>query len=454
MGNRGKTANRETRGAKDRPRVVILGAGFGGLTAAKMLAKADVDVIVVDKKNHHLFQPLLYQVATASLSPAHIAAPIRRVLRKQRNASVVLGHANAVDTDTKHVILEQSTLPYDYLIVATGSEHSYFGHDDWAERAPGLKSIAEATEIRTRFLQAFERAEQESDDDARRRELTFVVVGAGPTGVELAGTMAEIAKTSIVRDYREIDTTTARVILIEGMDRALPTYPDKSSEHAKRQLEELGVEVILGELVTGMDDDGVTTSEDRRIEAGTVFWAAGVKAEGIGEKLGAETDKGGHVKVNPDLSIPDHPETLVIGDLALLEDPKTGEQIPNVAQKAIQMGRFAARLIRREVESGGRSEREQFHYVDKGMMATIGRNKAVANLRGRTFSGLPAWLLWAMVHVYFLIGFRNRLAVMWSWIYEYITFDRGARLITGEAVPELERPRTPEPEAAQEATHA
>lgn len=438
--------------------MVILGAGFGGLTAAKELARADVDVIVVDKRNHHLFQPLLYQVATASLSPAHIAAPIRRTLRHQKNASVVLGRAKAVDTKAKRVILEQSALAYDYLIVATGSENSYFGHEEaWGKLAPGLKSISEATDIRGRFLGAFERAEQESDEAARRRELTFVVVGAGPTGVELAGTMAEIARSSIVRDYREIDTSEAHVILIEGMERVLPTYPEKSSADAKRQLEELGVEVILGELVTEMDERGVTTSGDRRIEAGTIFWAAGVQAERIGDKLGVETDKGGYVHVNPDMSIAGRPEVLVIGDLAKISDPRTGEEVPNVAQKAIQMGRHAARLIKREVKSGvgpGGGERESFRYFDKGMMATIGRHRAVADLRGRTFSGFPAWLLWALVHVYFLIGYRNRLSVMASWIWEYITFDRGARLITREAVPKLEQPRTPEPVAAQEATHA
>ncbi|MDX1675108.1 MAG: NAD(P)/FAD-dependent oxidoreductase [Longimicrobiales bacterium] len=412
-----------------RPRVVILGGGFGGLYCAKALAGVDVDITVVDRHNYHLFQPLLYQVATASLSPADVASPIRGILKRQANAEVWLGEAVGVDVQERMVRLKDGALQYDYLVVATGATHDYFGNDEWAERAPGLKTVDDALEIRRRFLLAFEAAEREADPDARRRLLTFVIVGAGPTGVELAGAMAEIAAESIPRDFRFINTASARIILMEGADRVLPPYPPELSESARRQLESLGVEVRTGELVTDIDEVGVYVG-DELIPAGNIFWAAGVAASPIGASLGAPTDDAGRVIVEDDCSIPGHPEVFVVGDLALIE--QDGESLPGVAQVAIQSGRHVARAIRRDLR--GR-ERPAFRYRDKGSLATIGRNAAVADFERLRFGGFFAWLLWVFVHILYLIGFRNRLLVMIQWAWAWLTYARGIRLITGQ--PEL-----------------
>jgi NADH dehydrogenase len=417
------------------PRVVILGGGCGGLYCARALARAPVRVTLVDRQNYHSFQPLLYQVATASLSPADIASPIRSILRRQDNVEVWLGEASAVDVDRRRVVLEGGELDYDYLVVATGVTHTYFGHDEWASRAPGLKTMDDALEIRRRFLLAFEAAEREADPVARRRLLTFVIVGGGPTGVELAGAMAEIARESIPRDFRFIDTTTARIILVEGADRVLPAYPVSLSAKARRQLEQLGVIVRTGELVTDVDGTGARLGEGR-IDAGNVFWAAGVQASPIGSSLGAEQDRAGRVMVAEDLSVPGRPEVFVIGDLAhIVQDGRT---LPGVAQVALQGGRHAARLIRGDLE--GRS-RTVFRYRDRGNLATIGRAAAVADLGRLRFSGLPAWLAWVFIHILYLIGFRNRLLVMLQWAWAWATYQRGIRLITGQPAVRLERAR-------------
>lgn len=437
-----------------RPRVVIVGAGFAGLYAAQALSRAPVDVVVLDRSNHHLFQPLLYQVATAALSPADIASPIRKILRSQNNATVALAEVKRIDVGRRCVCFEEGELEYDYLIVATGATHSYFGNDDWEELAPGLKSIDDATEIRRRFLAAFEAAELEADEDARRAALTFVIVGGGPTGVELAGAMAEIARTVIPRDFRFIDTATARVILLEGDDRVLAAYPRALSESAKRQLEQLGVEVRIGRYVTEIDERGVVAG-DERINASNVFWAAGVTASPLGGTMGVETHKDGRVIVEPDLSIPGHPDVFVVGDLASAKKAKADEPVPGVAPAAIQMGRHAARVIRDESRAAKAGKpapkRPAFEYVDKGSLATIGRSKAVGVIRGVQISGLPAWLAWAGVHVLFLILFRSRVAVMLSWIWTYFFFDRGARLITGVVDLPLKSPRKAPPLRVREA---
>jgi NADH dehydrogenase len=432
-------------------RVVIIGGGFGGLNAAKQLRRAPVEVTLIDRRNHHLFQPLLYQVATAALSPADIAAPIRRVLSRQRNTTVILGEVTAIDVVTRRVRLDDGgAIEYDYLIVASGATHSYFGHDEWERFAPGLKTLDDATEIRRRFLLAFEMAERESDSGLRRARLTFIVVGAGPTGVELAGTMSELARRAIPADFRLIDTTSARVILLEALDRVLPAMPPDLSKRAQRDLEDLGVEVRLSSRVTQIDEGGVMIS-DERIAAHNVIWAAGVQASPLGALLGAETDRHGRVVVQPDLSIEGHPEVFVIGDLAKVVDPKSKREVPGVAPAAMQMGRFVARVIERECRaitapsSASDSltpavsrprmlegQRQPFRYRDKGLLATIGRAKAVAAIGRLHFAGLFAWLLWATVHILYLIGFRNRFAVMLNWAWAYVIFQPGARLITGE----------------------
>jgi NADH dehydrogenase len=408
-----------------RSRVVIIGGGFGGLYAARALRRAPVDVTLVDRRNHHLFQPLLYQVASAALNPSDIAYPIRAALRRQRNARVLLAEAESIDVDRRIVTLDDGELEYDYLIVATGATHAYFGHDEWAEHAPGLKSIEDALEIRRRVLLAYEAAERETDTALRREWLTFVVVGAGPTGVELAGALAEIARHSLAKDFRSIDPADACVILLEGGDRVLPPYVPKLSAKAQRQLEKLGVEVRTKSLVTGIDDRGVDIGGDR-IGARTVLWAAGVAASPLARSLGAQLDRAGRVEVEADLSVPGHPEVFVIGDLAAAGAPDA--RVPGVAPAAIQGGRHAAQCIRRAVRE---LPSEPFRYRDKGSLATIGRAAAVADFGRLKFGGFFAWAAWMLIHIFFLIGFRTKVFVMLSWAWAYLTFRRGARLITG-----------------------
>lgn len=418
------------------PHVVIVGGGFGGLYCAKALKKAPVRITVIDRRNFHLFQPLLYQVATASLSPADIAAPIRGVLRNQQNTEVWMAEVVDIDVASRRLILEDAAVDYDYLVLATGATHGYFGHPEWAERAPGLKTIDDATEIRRRFLLAFEEAEREANDEARRRQLTFVIVGGGPTGVELAGAMAEIARKVIPEDFRAINTASARILLLEGGPRILPAYPEKLSAKAQRQLEKLGVEVRVNALVTQIEEHFVCVGEDR-IPAGNVYWAAGVAASPLGARLGAPLDRVGRVHVEPDCSVPGHPEIFVIGDLAHLEE--NGRLLPGVCQTAMQMGEHTARMIRNDLEQ---KARHSFHYRDKGNLATIGRAAAVADIHGMQLAGLPAWLIWVFVHIMYLIGFKNRIVVMIQWAWAYIGYRRGIRLITGEPEMHLKQPRT------------
>jgi NADH:ubiquinone reductase (H+-translocating) len=406
------------------PRVVIVGAGFGGLSAATALRHEKVEVTVIDRRNYHLFQPLLYQVATAGLSPADIAQPIRSILRHQRNATVLLGRVTGVDTQARDVLIGNRRVPYDYLIVATGARHNYFGHDEWEAVAPGLKNIEDATAVRRRILLAFEEAENAAHADERVPMLTFAIVGGGPTGVELAGAIAELAKTALVADFRKIRPHDARVLLIEAGPRLLPAFPERLSAVAKRALERLGVEVRLGAAVTACDEQGVMVGEER-IQAGVVLWAAGVAASPAAKWLAAASDRAGRVKVNPDLSLPGHPEIFVIGDTALAADP-----LPGVAAVAKQAGTYVAGVIRARLR--GRPTRP-FRYRNLGNLATIGRTAAVADFGWLRLTGWIAWLLWSVVHIYFLIGFRNRLVVALDWLWAYLTFQRGARLITGHS---------------------
>lgn len=419
---------------KNAPRVIILGGGFAGLYAARALARSHSEVTVIDRNNHHLFQPLLYQVATASLNPADIAAPIRQILKGQANCCVLMGEVSSIDAVGRLVRLTDGEEPYDYLIVATGATHSYFGHDDWSKHAPGLKDASDALEIREKFLLSFEAAEREPDPACRRSILTFVVIGGGPTGVELAGAMAEIARRAIPKEFRRIDTTTARIILLEGGPRLLAAFPPHLSVRAKQELESMGVEVWVGSPVTAIDDRSVTIGEER-IATRNVFWAAGVKASPVGATLGAATDRAGRVLVGPDLSIPGHPDVFVVGDLAAIKDIKTNEQVPAVAPAAMQMGAFVGRLIATEIERGpnpssARAPRPRFVYKDKGNLATIGRARAVGLINGRAFAGFPAWALWLGIHIVYLIGFRNRVLVLIQWAWAYFRYERGARLIT------------------------
>jgi NADH:ubiquinone reductase (H+-translocating) len=413
-----------------RARVVIVGGGFGGLRAAKALADAPVQVTLVDRRNHHLFQPLLYQVATAALSPADIAQPIRSVLRGQPNLEVILAGVDSIDVAASEVVLDEgaSRLPYDYLILAAGANHAYFGHDEWAPSAPGLKTLENALDIRRRILTSFEEAEREPDPARRKALMTFVVVGGGPTGVEMAGAIAEIARFSLARDFRHIDTRDAKVILIEAGTQLLSAFPDRLSRHALQDLERLGVDVRFGKPVTAITSNAVTVG-DEIIPANTIVWAAGVQASPLGRSLGVELDRAGRVLINPDLSVPGHPEIFVIGDMASLKDAR-GRPFPGVAQVAMQQGAWAAANIQRAIE--GKPARP-FRYRDLGNMATIGRNSAVADIRGLRLTGFVAWLAWAVVHILNLIGFRNRVLVALQWLWDYLTFQRGARLITGVA---------------------
>ena len=402
------------------PRVAIIGCGFGGLWAAKALRRAGVEVTVVDRTNHHLFTPLLYQVATAGLSAPSIAAPIRHILAGQRNATMLMAEVNGIDVAKRSVALEGGgEIPYDYLVVAAGSVNHYFGHDNWAPYAPALKTLDDALEIRARILTAYERAERESDPARRAAWLTFVVIGGGATGVELAGTLAEIARHTLRGEFRHFDPRKARVVLVEGTDRVLPPYTPDLSEKARLQLERLGVTVWLGKLVTSVDAEGVTMGAER-LEAKTVLWAAGVASSPLGRFLGAELDRAGRVKVAPDLSVPGHPEVFVVGDLALVPG------VPGIAPAAKQMGRLAAVNIQRSLAG---KPRKKFVYRDYGQLATIGRNRAVAMFGRLHLSGYPAWLTWLVAHIYFLIDFRNRLAVLIDWAWSYWTYDRYARII-------------------------
>lgn len=420
--------------AEDRPVVVIVGGGFAGLACARALKRAPVEVVLVDRRNHHLFQPLLYQVATAALSPANIAAPIRRIMRRQRNCTVVMGEVEAIDAGAKTIRIAGNERRYESLVLACGMRHNYFGHDEWQRVAPGLKSVDDALEIRQRVLLAFEAAEVEADEAARRAQLTFVVIGAGPTGVELAGAIAEIATQSIPRDFRRVDTRTAKVVLVEGAGRVLPTFHEESSERAKRSLEGLGVEVVLGQMASAIDDQGVTIGEGenaRRIESRCVLWAAGLKAESVMDGLDVPKDKMGRVKVEADLSAPGHREIFIVGDLMAHEDPDTGKATPGVAQAAMQSGRYVGELIVAEIGGASRGSVEPFRYNDKGSMATIGRARAVAEIGSLRFGGFVAWVLWSVVHVSFLIGFRSKLMALIEWSWLYVSWSRGARLITG-----------------------
>ena len=411
----------------DRPQVVIIGAGFGGLYAAQALKRADVRVTVIDRRNHHLFQPLLYQVATAGLAPGDIAYPIRAVLRRQKNARVLLEEAVAVDAGARKVRLSGGELPYDYLILATGAQHSYFGHNDWEPWAPGLKSLEDALEIRRRILLAFERAEREPDESRRKALLTFVIVGGGPTGVELAGAIAEISRHVMAQDFRVIDPRQARIVLVEAGPRILPSYPETLSAKAQASLEKMGVEVLTKSMVTSVLPDAVRIGE-RQIQTMTTVWAAGVQASPLAGSLGAPLDRAGRVLVEPDLTVPGQPEVFVIGDLAAFVH-QGGKPPPGVAPVAIQQGRHAARNILRACQ--GRPL-EPFHYVDKGSLATIGRAAAVADFGRIRLSGFFAWLAWLLVHIIFLIGFRNRFVVMIDWAWAYFAYHRSARLITGD----------------------
>jgi NADH dehydrogenase len=434
--------------APQRPHVVIVGGGFGGLTAAQSLRRAPVEVTLVDRRNHHLFQPLLYQVATAGLAASDIAYPIRAILRRQRNANVLLGEAVAIDVRGHEVVLKDGVLHYDYLVLATGARHSYFGHEEWEPLAPGLKSLEDALEIRRRILLAYERAERETDAECRRALLTIVIVGGGPTGVELAGAIAEIARQVMKSDFRAIDPRETRVVLVEAGPRVLATFPEKLSQRALEALVERGVEVRTETRVTAIDDRAVWLGNER-IAAETVLWAAGVAASPLGASLGAERDTAGRVLVQPDLTIPGHPELFVIGDAATLTDAH-GEPLPGVAPVAMQQGRYVARTIAGSLRG---EPRHPFVYRDKGSLATIGRADAVAHIGRLNISGFTGWLLWTFVHILYLVGFRNRIIVLLDWAWAYLTMSRGARLITGNIDAAPERPvrvATPSPAVPRE----
>ncbi len=418
-----------------RPHIVVLGAGFGGLTFAKKFPEGRARITVVDRTNHHLFQPLLYQVATAALAVPDIAQPVRSILAAKQDVTVMMDEVTAFDLPGRRVILREGELTYDHLVVALGGRTSYFGHPEWEQHAPGLKSIEDAIRIRHNVLRAFERAEMAEDPAEQRRLATLVVIGGGPTGVELAGTFAELQRTMIARDFRHLKPGMARVILIEGGDRVLGMYPPHLSDAAKRQLESLGVQVRLNTRVQEIRHDEIVLGEET-IQAENIIWAAGVSASPLGAQLGAETDRAGRVQVLPDLSVPGHPEVRVLGDMVSLKDPK-GQVVPGVSPAAMQMGEYVAENIADEIRRGTKgdpSTRAPFVYRDKGSMATIGRSRAVAKIGRVEFSGYFAWVTWLFVHLIFLIGFRNKLSVLFSWIYSYLTFKRGARVIYGAPI--------------------
>jgi NADH dehydrogenase len=416
-------------------RVVILGGGFGGLSAALRLKHAPVQVTLIDRCNFHLFQPLLYQVATGSLSPANISSPLRTIVKRQRNTQVLLAEATGIDAAKRRVILSDGAMDYDTLIVATGSSHQYFGHEEWERWAPGLKTIEDATDMRRRILLAFETAERETDPEKLRAIMTFVIVGGGPTGVELAGALAEIATDTLRRDFRHIDPRSARIFLVEGGERLLPSYPAQLSAAAKKMIERLGVTVRLNAMVTNVEKDLVTVRQGDSTElfpTRTILWAAGVLGSPVGrsvaEQTGAPIDKVGRIRVEPDCSVPGHPEIFVIGDLALFTH-QTGKPLPGVAQPAIQEGHYVARAIVRRLRG---EKPKPFHYFDKGNLAVIGRGKAIADLNWLRISGAPAWLIWVFVHLLYIVEFQNRLLIFLQWSWFYFTFDRSARLITGK----------------------
>lgn len=423
-----------TRRLDGRPKVVVVGGGFGGLQTTRSLASADVDVVLIDRRNHHLFQPLLYQVATAVLSPAAIAMPIRSLLRRQRNARVRLGEVTHIDPERRIVHVEGRSghreLAYDWLVLAAGATHSYFGNTGWEAKAPGLKTLRDAIDIRQRVLSAFERAEWARDPDVRRTHLTFVVVGAGPTGVELAGALSEIARRTLVEDFRNIDPSEARVLLVEGGPTVLSAYPDDLRDSALKQLRHIGVEVWLESRVTSVDDDGVDIQRkghdaSTRVDARTVIWAAGIEASPLGADVTADTDRAGRVKVGPDLSLPARREVFVLGDMAHTQGPD-GQPLPGVAQVALQGGAHAAQCIQADLR---KAPRPTFRYRDLGSMATIGRSKAIAWIGRLKLGGLFAWLVWLVVHLMALVGFRNRVIVLFEWAWSYLTWNRGNRVI-------------------------
>jgi NADH dehydrogenase len=415
------------------PHVVIIGGGFGGMFAARVLADQPVRVTLLDRRNHHLFQPLLYQVATAGLNPSDIAYPIRSIFRGSPNITTLMAEVKSIDPVAKRIQLVDGAMAYDYLIVATGATHSYFGHNDWAKDAPGLKTIEDALDIRRRVLLAFEAAEREADPERRKAWLTFVCVGAGATGVEMAGALSEVADHVLKRDFRHLSKGSARVLLVEAGPRVLSAFPEGLSATAKKDLEKMGVEVVLGKSVTAIDSEGINLGEER-IAARTVLWTAGVEASPLGKTLGVPTDRAGRVRVSADLSIPGAPHTFVIGDLAAATFDG-GKPVPGVAPAAMQGGTHAATTILR-LARGEKSE--DFNYWDKGNLATIGRSRAVADLGGgRHLSGFIAWVAWLVIHIFYLIGFRNRALVLTEWFWNYLTFERGARLITGSTIPDL-----------------
>ncbi len=419
---------------RSNPLVIIIGGGFGGLYAAKELAKSPVEITLLDRKNHHVFQPLLYQVATAGLSPANISAPIRSILRKQKNVEVLLAEAKHIDVANKQVITDGLTLPYDYLIIATGARHSYFGKDEWEKYAPGLKSLEDALEIRRRILTAFESAEKAATPEEKTATLTFIIVGGGPTGVELAGAIAEIAKFTLVKDFRHIDPRQAKILLFEAEPNILPMYSEKLIASAVKQLQSLGIEVQCNSRVNVLNEKEVEVN-GKRIRAHTILWAAGNVASPLAKSLGVPLDKAGRVIVNEDLTLPGHPEIQVIGDIAcfvIARSEATRQSLgslPGVAQVAIQQGRHAARNIKSVISSKGMVP---FHYKDLGSMATIGRNLAIADLGFTQLTGFLAWLSWLFIHIIWLIGFRNRFLVLFEWAYAYVTYTKGARLITDD----------------------
>ena len=429
-----------------RPRIVIVGCGFGGLFAALELRRAPADVLVIDHNNFHLFQPLLYQVASAALAPADIAQPIRTILRYQANASVMLGEVDRADLNEQYVHAGDSRVPFDFLILAPGAVDNYFGHAQWHGFAPGMKEVEDATLIRSRMLRSFETAEVESDSQERAAHLAFVIVGGGPTGVELAGAIKELAVDVIASDFRVADTRRARVILIEAGPRLLPAMHPDSSERALKQLHGLGVEVLLGKPVTAIFADGAEVGGER-IRSYNVIWAAGVRASPLVATLGAELGPGGRVKVLPDCSIPGHPDAFVIGDAAYLVDSASGQTVPGVSQGALQMGRYVAKVIEAELRSDAPAVRKLrttgFHYKDLGSMATVGKSRAIVEIGRLHFGGLLAWFAWMALHITVLIGFRNRVSVLLSWIYSYIFFRRGSRLITGLAPTSIKQPIAP-----------